>query len=147
MKSKSVLAAEKLLQTLWHGPPPEDQRLLAALDRLLADLHSLPEGSCSDSESVHSREDYKSVRQRVSERFPRYGMYLVADPLSPIGSEPMVADAIDDIADLTTDLREAVWRAQNVSTDDAHWFLKLMLWHITEHARGLAKYLHAKVFS
>jgi hypothetical protein len=142
-----MLAVEKLLETLWHGPPPEDQRLLAALDRLLADLHLLPEGTSSDSDSLHSREGHMSMRQRVSERFPCYGMYLVADPLAPVDSKPMVADAIDDIADLTTDLREAAWRAQNVSMDDAHWFLKLMLWHITEHARGLAKYLHAKVFS
>ncbi|HET9428290.1 MAG TPA: hypothetical protein VFO69_08020, partial [Allosphingosinicella sp.] len=77
-------------------------------------------------------------------RFPEYGLYPVAEPMDQIDQELGMADAIDDLADLTLDMREVVWLADNVGLDDAHWAFRLHYFHWGEHARRLATYLFAR---
>lgn len=58
----------------------------------------------------------------------------------------MVGDAIDDLADLTLDMREVVWLADHVGVDDAHWSYRLHFFHWGRHARELSLYLHARLW-
>jgi hypothetical protein len=58
----------------------------------------------------------------------------------------MMGDAIDDLADLTLDMREVVWLAEHVGLDDAHWSFRLHYFHWGRHARELALYLHSRQF-
>jgi hypothetical protein len=71
-------------------------------------------------------------------------MYPVADPLGSISEDTTLGSAIDDIADVTRDLREVVWRDQYLGSDDAAWFFRLMHFHWARHARELGLYLQAR---
>ncbi|MES2988066.1 MAG: hypothetical protein V4808_09185 [Pseudomonadota bacterium] len=71
-------------------------------------------------------------------------MYPVADPLAPIDDGKMLADAIDDLADMTRDLREVIWRDEILGPDDAAWAFHLLAYHWGGHARELGLYLHAR---
>lgn len=73
-------------------------------------------------------------------------MYPIADPLAPIDDEKMLSGAVDDIADITMDLREVIWRDENLGKDDAAWYFRLMYFHWARHARELGLYLHARQF-
>jgi hypothetical protein len=54
----------------------------------------------------------------------------------------MMADAIDDLANITGDMREVVWCAEHVSMDDANFMFRLLFIHWGQHARRSAYYLH-----
>ncbi|HET6941361.1 MAG TPA: hypothetical protein VFH89_04275 [Sphingomicrobium sp.] len=58
----------------------------------------------------------------------------------------MVGDAVDDLTDITQDMRAVVWFADNVGRDDAHWAFRLFFFHWGRHARELSLYLHARRF-
>jgi hypothetical protein len=60
--------------------------------------------------------------------------------------EWVVGDAIDDLADLTLDMREAVCLGDHVSVDDAHWSYRLHFPHWGRHARELSLYVHARLW-
>jgi len=91
------------------------------------------------------RTDAKTIRTLVSAHFPSLGYYNLADPTTQqIGrASVIVGDGIDDIVDIYLDLKEALWRWDGTSVDDA-------LWHLTNsfgshwglHLRSLQYYLH-----
>lgn len=58
----------------------------------------------------------------------------------------MVADAIDDLADLTLDMREVLWFADHFSLNDAHFAFRLHFFHWGQHARELSLYLCGRLF-
>lgn len=123
-----------------------DEALLAALDLLVAAYHKTPEAGPSDADLEAPRQDGASLYKEVAERFPHYGLYPVADPAAPPESEAMVSDAIDDLMDLTLDMREVVWLADHLGVDDAHWSFRLLFFHWGRHARELSLYLHARLW-
>ena len=143
--SPAIAAAREFLAVVWDGPPPTDAVLAAALDRLVVTYHVTPDTAPSDSDLEAPRQDGATLHKELSARFPDYGFYPVADPAGSPGAEPpMVGDAIDDLADLTLDMREAVWLADHVSLDEAHWSFRLLFFHWGRHARELSLYLHAR---
>lgn len=144
--SPAVEAARHFLNVVWDGDAPTDEALSEALDRLLAAYHGTPDADVSDSELEAPRQDGASLYREVENRFPSYGLYAVADPLEPVDQEMGMADALDDLADLTKDMREVVWLADNVGVDDAHWSYRLHYFHWGEHARRLSLYLFARVW-
>lgn len=143
--SPAIAAAREFLAVVWDGPPPSDAALAAALDRLVVTYHATPDAAPSDSDLEAPRQDGATLHKELSARFPDYGFYPIADPAGLPGAEPpMVGDAIDDLADLTLDMREAVWLADHVSLDEAHWSFRLLFFHWGRHARELSLYLHAR---
>ena len=146
-RSPSIAAAAHFLDVVWNGEAPGDEALLAALDRLLAAYHGAPDTGPSDTELEAPRSGGPALYREVANRFPDYGLYPVSDPTASPGEAGMTGDAIDDLADLTSDMREVVWLAENIGADDAHWSLRLLYFHWGRHARELALYLHARQFS
>jgi len=142
--SSAIDAARGFLSTVWDGDPPDDAHLLAALDRLLASYHDTSETQPANTMLEPPREDWQLVSKEVGDRFPSYGYYPVADPTSAPDSAAVTGDAIDDILDITLDMREVVWRAENLGIDDAVWYFRLNYFHWARHARELALYLHAR---
>ena len=57
-----------------------------------------------------------------------------------------MGDAINDLADLTLDMREVCWLAEHAGVDDAHWSFRLHFFHWGLHARELSFYLHARLW-
>lgn len=142
--SQTLGAVRHFLSVVWDGEPPTDKALSEALDRLVVAYHDTPDALVSDNEQEAPREDGVSLYKKVALRFPDYGWYPVAYPLEPADQEMGMADAIDDLADLTCDLREVVWLADNVSVNDAHWEFRQQYLHWGQHARRLSLYLFAR---
>jgi hypothetical protein len=144
--SSTVEAARQFLTVVWEGETPSDEGLLATLDRLVEAYHGTPKVGPADADLEAPRSGGPALYQKVAARFPDYGHYPVSDPTASIDDEPMMGDAIDDLADLTLDMREVVWRAENLGADDAHWYFRLLYFHWGRHARELALYLHSRQF-
>lgn len=128
-------------------PPPSLDRLAHSLDDLALLVHETPEGAPADSNLEPPEAEFKDTYDVLAARFPDFGFYPVADPLSAPGEEQMLGDAIDDLADIVGDLREVIWRYENLGQADAFWHLHdLYRIHWGRHLRDLSGYVHAKRF-
>lgn len=145
-RSPAIDAAREFLAVVWQGDRPSDEALLAALDRLVAAYHDTPDADPSDTDSEAPRQDGASLYREVALRFPGYGLYPEGDPGEPDAPAATMADAIDDLADLTLDMREVLWLADHAGADDAHWSFRLHFGHWGRHARTLSRYLHDRLW-
>lgn len=136
--------AHDFLSVLWGGDVPTIEILAQALDRPLARSHDVGMADCADEDRDPPPVDGTALYRDVARRFPDLGMYRVTDPLASIDEALMIADAIDDLADITRDLREVVWRDTHMGANDAAWSFRLLYPHWGRHARELALYLHAR---
>jgi len=145
--SPAIEAAREFLAIVWDGEAPTDEALLASLDRLIVTYHCTPDAEPSDFEAEAPTTDWPALYKEVAARFPDYGYYPVSDPSGSPGDDQaaMTGDAIDDIADLTSDMRDVVWYADNLGLDDAHWSFRLHYFHWGRHARELSLYLFARL--
>lgn len=91
------------------------------------------------------RQEAASLCAELAARFPEYGFYPVADPAKTMEDALMMGDAIDDLADLTLDMREVVWAAEHLGIDDAHFAFRLLFFHWGQHARELSLYLCSRL--
>ena len=146
MSEAAADIAREFLAVVWDGDAPDDATLLRALDRLLSRSYEVPFANCADADDEQPAVDGPALFKEVAHRFPNYGMYPVADPLAQIEDDKMLAGAVDDIADITKDLREVIWRDETFGPDDAAWYFRLMHFHWARHARELSLYLHARQF-
>lgn len=144
--SPTIAAAVQFLSTVWDGDPPGDEALLQALDRLVAAYHETPNGDVTDPNIDPPRQDGASLYQQVAARFPNYGYYPVADPTKSIEDALMTADAIDDLANLTKDMRGVVWFAEHISNEDAYFAFRLHHFHWGQHARELSIFLCGRLW-
>jgi len=131
---------------MWDEPIPTDAALTAALDRLVAAYHATPDVGPSDCDIDAPRNGGPTLYQEVGARFPDYGYYPLADPMDEPPAASGTGDAIDDLGDITLDMREVVWLADHVGADDAHWSFRLHFFHWGTHARDLLRYLHGRQF-
>lgn len=106
--------------------------------------HVTPDGDVSNADVDGPDQDGALLYRQVAQRFPGYGLYPIADPAAEIGEAILVGDAIDDLVDLTSAMRETVWLAEQQTLGDAHWFFRLHFFHWGLHARELGLYLHAR---
>jgi hypothetical protein len=87
----------------------------------------------------------KLTRALVEAHFPKLGHYNLADPTTRgiAGASIVVGDGIDDVAGIYSDVKEALWRWDNTSVDDALWCLTNSFGsHWGLHLRSLQYYLH-----
>ena len=123
-----------------------ESRLLPVLDRL-ALAQSFVSFTFDETDYPDSSgQSYGDLRKLVSKRFPNYGYYNVADPItSNIGEAgAIVGDAIDDLADIARDLYDAEWYWTNTSEAKALFHLQQSYeTHWRRHLREFQLYLDA----
>lgn len=127
------------------GDREEDE---SALERLLDELAAVRHGvrfEFDDRDHSDPPEwPFKARYALASERFPDYGYYNVAMPVTKEiaqATECVVGDAIDDIADIAGDLWHVVWAWENTSEADALWHFEGSYYHWGQHLRELQMYL------
>lgn len=119
-ESPIISAAHRFLEAVMGGEAPSDGLLLKALDGLLVAYHDLPDHFPADYAEPPER-DWKALYREFQLRFPDLGLYPVCDPAQEPGVEQiMVGDAIDDLTDITLDMRDVIWLADNAGEDAAH---------------------------
>lgn len=112
------------------------------LDELALSYHDTPHGDPDESEERPEPEG-RVEHAEIGRRFPTLGYYGSADP-KEVPGEALVGDAIDDIMDITNDLKEVLWRFDRFGPADAHWHFRFLYQvHWGEHLRNLARYLHS----
>ena len=146
MDSSTIVAARRFLLLLKQSKPSSDRELAQALDELAMAYHQTSEGDPADGDATPPREEYRDRYARLAKRFPDYGNYTVGDWIDPLSKESVIADAIDDLADIEGDLEDAVWRYENVGVDDANWHFRFNFEvHWGRHLRGLSRYLFERI--
>ena len=121
---------------------PEDRvlRLRRSLDRLALLQHDVSH-TFDERDYPHAPvKDHNTLRSLVEKRFPSLGYYNIPGSVTQhIAEADMhVADAIDDITDIASELYEVQWCWQHTSVDDALWhFTQMYSGHWEEHLRGL----------
>lgn len=128
------------------GTPAElEARLARVLDRLAAAIHAAPPGGVSSDRDA-PRIAYEQARALVTQRFPDFGNYFVARLMEKDGGEgPLVGDAIDDLADIYTDLQDAAWTWDHVGSEDGLWELHNgFVTHWQWHLRDVQSYLQIR---
>lgn len=138
---------ENFLRIAIEGPVPSIGQLICALDKLAVAYHEGTGLQFVDADVEPPDNDYKTTYDQLCQRFPGLGLYAMCDPLNVGTSEVLTGDAIDDLADIVTDLREVVWRCDNINVENAIWhFCNLYQIHWGRHLRELSLYLHTKQF-
>ena len=143
-KSAAVIASKKFLEEVWTGDPPSTSRLVELLNELIVSYQDAKTMAGSYFELEPPREDWKAVYDKTCTRFPALGWYPSPDPAQDWETAPMTADAIDDIADITRDLREVVWYAENHSDEYAEQIFAESYFHWGAHAEELLGFLRYK---
>lgn len=120
-KQPALEISQALLDVLWADPPPCDQILAAALDRLVAATHDVAEVDGLADFEPSPENDWRALYDEIGKRFPNYGYYTMASPMEANDQATFTADAVDDLADITRELRDVVWRGQTFGRDEAAW--------------------------
>lgn len=147
LELKIRAAIEGFVALLERDPadgPDGIRRLALALDRLVA-VYFETEDVDPGGESEAPRKDYAGLVQRASQAYPELGLYPYADPGGDPGEEaPLVADAIDDIADIAGDLNEVLWYFENATAAEAIWDFRFgYQHHWGDHLHSLRNYIHS----
>jgi len=129
------------------GTPEQDERILERLlDAIAAARHAVAYTFDAGEHPEPPEWPYEERRALVAQRFPRYGHYNVASPVSErVGDGNCnVGDALDDIADIAGELADVEWCWEHTSEADALWrFENGFQFHWGQHLRELQSYLCA----
>ena len=141
MVPTNISAAQRFVDLVTVGPVPSVDALARSLDELALSYHDTPVGEPSDCEDEPKHKSDVTDGE-IAARFPDFGYYGTVFGIDVPG-EAVVGDAIDDILDITNDLKEVLWRFDRFGADDAHWYFRMLYQiHWGEHLRGLAGYLY-----
>jgi hypothetical protein len=149
-----ILVARNFLCVLAAPVVPADRlcSLAVALDRLALAYHECPEGKLAEREAARpDRGDREEIRLSVTAAFPDFGFYDTGDPAKDLSQgvspDAIVGDAVNDLADITQDLREVLWRWEHVGPDDAAWHFRFSYeTHWGRHLHDLRSYVYARQF-
>jgi hypothetical protein len=144
MLPPNILAAQRFVDLVTKCETPSIDLLARRLDELALSYHDTPLGDPHESDERPVSEG-RVEHASIGPRFPTLGYYGSADP-KEVPGEAVVGDAIDDITDITNDLKEVLWRFDRFGPDDAHWHFRFLYQvHWGEHLRDLARYLHSRL--
>jgi len=126
-----------------------ERALRVALDRLALAYH-FTEALTDDATSPDAPDvDGVKLRKRVESCFPELGYYNEALHITRhLGESALgIGDAIDDLVDIATELRQVLHHWENTSEAAALWHFRFgfeVHWGL--HLRGLQRYLHERAF-
>lgn len=144
MLPSNIIAAQCFVDLVTASESPSVEMLSRCLDELALSYHDTPQGDPNESGYLPKTEG-RVTHADISQRFPDLGYYGSADP-NEVPGQALVGDAIDDIMDITNDLKEVLWRFDRFGPDDAHWHFRFLYRvHWGEHLRELARYLHSRL--
>lgn len=118
----------------------ELRRSLAGLYAYCVNInYEFDEVSYPDSPDI----DYNAIRETVAVNFPDFGYYYTLSTFNPYEEPELhMGDAIDDLADIISDLLETKWRYDNNGEADALWYLELnFISHFEQHIIDLLHYI------
>lgn len=141
---------EAFVDYVTNENPKSDQELLDMIDRIMvAQQHAQYDfDGHEDLDKPVQVPTYEVLRQRVSIRFPDYGLYNIPYHVTTeiMESQLTVGDAIDDIADACRDFMEILDQWDRNSADVALWlFVRGYRVHWGPHLRELQFYLNARI--
>ena len=124
------------------------ERLSMWLDRLSAHYEGISFSYDDRDYPDCPDQDYQSLRNLVSTKFPSLGYYYVTTPVEPPGeAEVTIGDAIDDLADILRDLIDVQWYFEHTSVANALWhYEQNYKFHWSRHLRNLQSYLLHKAW-
>jgi hypothetical protein len=125
--------------------------LARALDRLALAYHDTESMVLDDTDTPDPpSQDYRQLRDQAVRCFPELGYYHTPSSLPlEIESEATLTlgDGIDDVADITGELTQIVWRWENNGSAEAVWYFRLGYEsHWGRHLHDLRGYLHTLIF-
>jgi hypothetical protein len=146
MVPANISAAQRFVDLATVGPIPTMAALARSIDELALSYHDTPAGHPSGSDD-RPPSVIAVTRADIAGRFPDLGYYGTVFGIEVHG-EAVVGDTIDDVLDITNDLKKVLWRFDKYGVDDANWnFRFLFEIHWGEHLRGLAYYLYWRLRS
>lgn len=141
MLPKNLSAAQRFVDFATVGAVPSVGTLARCLDELALSYHDTPVGEPHENDDQPPAE-IDATYADIGSRFSGFGYYGTVFGID-VTEEAVVGDAIDDILDITNDLKEVLWRFERFGADDANWYFRMLYqMHWGEHLRGLANYLY-----
>lgn len=134
-----------LLEHTSTASPTDCERALATnLDHLASAVQEAPPGSVTSDDDAPDT-SAEEARALVRARFPEFGQYHAAKLIDDVDRGPVVADAVDDLADIYTELKDVAWSWDHLSEQDGLWALhEGYTSHWGWHLRGLQAYLNLR---
>lgn len=146
MVPANIAIAQRFVELATFGPIPTMGALARVLVELALSYHDTPAGDPSESDNPPPCE-IAVGRAAIAARFSDLGYYGKVFGIE-VSAEAIVGDAIDDILDITNDLKEVLWRFDQNGVDDANWHFRFLFqMHWGEHLHGLANYLYWRMRS
>ncbi len=129
------------------APEARLARLAPALDRLSLAYHDGADLDKAPSEAEPPQRDYQALRELIAGRFPDLGYYGAAPPGETLDAEITIGDAIDDLADIYSELLDVAWCLQHTNADDATRLFRFgFSHHWGRHVCDVRGALHYELF-
>ena len=150
MTSNQIRATVKDFFAFLETPmdPKEREASLGRVLDLLAVAYHSSAGPFDDAEYPDpATPDPAALRARITALFPDLGWYNEAEEIAGPPGHPgvVVADAINDLVDIASDLEQVLLRWESTSEPDALWHFRFGFEsHWGKHLRSLQLYLHAR---
>jgi hypothetical protein len=149
-----MIEAVRSYLDLLASEPLQDRALPAlahTLDRLALAYHDTESMALDEDDTPDPPvQDYGPLRDQAVRSFPGLGYYHSSSSV-PLEVEEnatlTLGDGIDDVADITGELLEVMWRWENNGPADAVWYFRFSYEaHWGRHLHSLRSYLHTLMF-
>lgn len=125
----------------------DESELAHLLDRLALAMRTIVvPGEPEEQPAVPAR-NLAVLKKVAGSRFPNYGSYAAPAPVTnrDVQGEPVLANAVDDVATIADHLHATAWLWRNASFDLGLWYLdESYRAHWGRPMRALQLYLHDK---
>jgi hypothetical protein len=120
----NISVARRFVNLATVGPISSVATLARCVDELAFSYHDTPTGEPSEKDHAPPS-GIDATRASIAARFPDLGQYGTVFGIELPG-EAIVGDAIDDLLDITNDLKKVFWRFDRLGADDAHWHFRML---------------------
>jgi Domain of unknown function (DUF5063) len=145
-QTEMLAAAEAFLEFIEHAGSPAKERLgklAELLDRLASAYHGVTQTDDLYDFIEEVNRDYQAEYKAIGGRFPELGYYANLHDPRELLAPTLTGDAIDDLIDISFEMRGVVWIWKNRSPQEAaNQFRSSYRHHWGRHLLNLRSYLH-----